>query len=293
MLLRNDIEIVEGTIDRNTFTKKYFHAQKPVIIKNVAKDQFAGKHWTFEWLKNNVGDLEVDVFDSQKANQTRSAITTAHIKIKLRDYIDLLDKPTHYRIFLFDIFSKAPFLKSHIKAPEFFRSILRNKRFIFFGSRGSNTRIHQDIDMSNVLFINLQGRRRVILFPPDQSELIYRLPFNTFSMVDFANPDLNKFPALQFARGYEFYLEPGDGLFMPSGYWHFMDYVEPSMGVSFRKPGPGIKELWNGFKFLVPYLAFDKFMDFLFDEKWYKLKTKVAFRRANEAMNKHKGLKWA
>lgn len=280
------IDVVEGNISREEFNRLFFYPQKPAIIKNAVKDQFAGQNWTFEWMKQNAGDLEVDVFDSQKANQTRSAITTPHLKIKLRDYIDMLDKPNHYRIFLFDIFSKAPFLKKHIKAPGFFRSILRNKRFIFFGSRGSNTRIHQDIDMSNVLFVNLQGRRRVLLFAPDQSDFIYRLPFNTFSLVDFSNPDENKFPALKYARGYEFILEPGDGLFMPSGYWHFMDYIEPSMGVSFRKPGPGIKEIWSGFKFLIPYLLFDKIMDFLFDIKWYEWKKNVAVQLAEEAMSK-------
>jgi len=277
-------EIIDGNISRKEFNERFFYPQKPAIIKNVIQGQYAASHWNFEWMKKEVGDIEVDVFDSEKANHSHSAITTAHYKIKLREYIDKLNEPHPLRIFLFDIFSKAPRLKEHIKAPEFFKSVLRNKRFFFLGTKGSNTRIHQDIDMCNVLFVNISGRRRVILFPPDQSDLIYRLPFNTFSMVDFANPDLQKFPALRYARGYEFYLEPGDGLFMPSGYWHFMDYIEPSMGVSFRKPGPGLRELWLGFKYLVLYLPLDKTMEFLWDNLWYKWKTRKAMERAEKAM---------
>lgn len=100
---------------------------------------------------------------------------------------------------------------------------------------GNRTRVaaHQDVP-DNIACV-VAGRRRVTLFPPEQLRNLYigPLDFNpagqAISLVDFAAPDLQRFPrfaeAMQHAQVAE--LEPGDAVFIPSLWWHHMEGLEP------------------------------------------------------------------
>ena len=99
---------------------------------------------------------------------------------------------------------------------------------------GNRTRIaaHQDVP-DNIACV-VAGRRRVTLFPPSQLENLYigPLDFNpagqAISVVDFAEPDLQRFPrfveAMRHALVAE--LEPGDAVFIPSLWWHHMEGLD-------------------------------------------------------------------
>jgi hypothetical protein len=65
------------------------------------------------------------------------------------------------------------------------------------------------------------------------------LPNATYALEDYKvdNPDFEKFPALKGVEGYEVYLEHGDTLFMPTGMWHWMKYIDGSF--SFKLKGLG------------------------------------------------------
>lgn len=75
------------------------------------------------------------------------------------------------------------------------------------------------------------GHRRFTLFPFDQMENLYVGPLDktpagqAISLVDFYNPDFDRFPkfkeALQYAQVAD--LEPGDGIFIPSMWWHHVE----------------------------------------------------------------------
>lgn len=85
---------------------------------------------------------------------------------------------------------------------------------------------HYDIP-SNIACCVL-GQRRFTLFPPEQIHNLYPGPMEptpggqVVSMVDLRNPDFDRFPrvrrALEAALVAD--LEPGDGLYYPSMWWH-------------------------------------------------------------------------
>lgn len=96
---------------------------------------------------------------------------------------------------------------------------------------GNRSRIAAHQDVPDNLACVAAGRRRVTLFPPEQIDNLYIGPLDftpagqAVSLVDFAAPDLQRFPrfgqALAHAQGAE--LGPGDAVFIPSLWWHHME----------------------------------------------------------------------
>ncbi|HWX32644.1 MAG TPA: cupin-like domain-containing protein [Steroidobacteraceae bacterium] len=92
------------------------------------------------------------------------------------------------------------------------------------------TQIHHDRDHN--LACVVAGRRRFVLFPPEQVVNLYIGPIDNpppLSIVDLEAPDLARFPrferALATAQMAE--LGPGDAVFMPRHWWHHVTSRDP------------------------------------------------------------------
>jgi hypothetical protein len=96
--------------------------------------------------------------------------------------------------------------------------------------------------------------------------------------------DLEKFPALRLAKGYEVILDHGDTLFMPAGYWHHMEYIDSGFAMSLRALQSGLtgklKGAWNLFG--MRYL--DTFLKKTAPEWWYHYKKNKTFADAGKEM---------
>lgn len=93
-----------------------------------------------------------------------------------------------------------------------------------------HTRTHNDRDHN--LACVMAGRRRFVLFPPDQVANLYVGPPDNpppLSLVDPEAPDLVRFPrfAQAIAAARVAFLEPGDALFMPRYWWHHVTSLDP------------------------------------------------------------------
>jgi len=99
---------------------------------------------------------------------------------------------------------------------------------------GNRTRIAAHYDLPDNLACVAAGRRRFTLFPPEQLENLYIGPLDltpagqSISLVDFLQPDLERFPrfATAMAHALSAELGPGDALFIPSMWWHHIQALE-------------------------------------------------------------------
>ncbi|MCB4234044.1 cupin-like domain-containing protein [Kaistella anthropi] len=282
------IDVVED-ISKEEFREKYLLPRKPVVIRNMAKNWPAYQKWTMEYMKEVVGDVEVPLYDSSKADPS-APINASAAKMKFGDYIDLIQRePTDLRIFLFDPIKSAPkLLEDYISPKKLMGGFLDKFPNMFFGGKGSVTFLHFDIDMAHIFHTHFNGRKHILLFDYKWKDRLYKIPYATYALEDFdiANPDFEKFPALNGIEGVECFLEHGDTLFMPTGWWHWMKYLDGSFSISLRAwdKSWAVKahSLWN----LTIQRNFDNFMKAKFKKKYMDWKERKAKERANYALKK-------
>jgi len=277
------IEKVEG-LDRETFQQKYLKPQLPVVFTDLTQDWPALFNWTVDRFKDKYGKLQVPIYSNNYSKPGKGYMEPDK-KMPFGEFLDILvsDEPCELRLFLFNLFRHAPELKRDFKMPDIMDGFYNDFPFMFFGGKGSKVALHYDIDLSHVFLNQIHGRKRVVLFPPDQSKFIYHLPYTVASYIDINHPDYQQYPAQQFAQGMEVVIEPGDTLFIPSGYWHYIEYLDGGYSISLRA-NESMTRRMQGAANIVKHFIVDKGMNKLMGEKWLNVKNNLAKKRAEEVV---------
>src|SRR5476651_806709 len=230
------IDNVEN-ISTEDFHSGYLKPRRPLVIKGLTNNWSALEKLTPEYLHEGVGNKVVPLYDNSKADPSKP-INAAAAEMHFDEYIDLIrSQPTELRIFFFNIFKHAPQLLNDIVLPkDLMGGFLESMPAMFFGGSNSVTFLHYDIDLPHIFHTHFGGRKHVILFENKWKRRLYCIPNATYALEDYdvANPDVKKFPALDGVEGIEVFLEHGDTLFMPTGYWHWMKYLDGGYSLSLR-----------------------------------------------------------
>lgn len=259
-----------ANLSKDDFLVRFQQARKPVVIEELTETWPAREKWTLGYLKRVAGGIEVPLYDGQPSpgRQYQYAHTA---RMTLGAYVDRLEAGEHdLRIFSLNILSALPPLAKDFSFPDIGLKLFREVAFLFAGGAGARVPMHFDIDLPDLLLCHFGGRKRVMLFPPEQSRHLYRVPFSFSSLraVDFDNPDYARFPALARLKGEVTELRHGDVLYIPAGYWHYIVYEEAGFSVSLRalprKPGDVMRMLHN----LIVIRTVELLMRKLFGSRW-------------------------
>ncbi len=285
------IDTVEN-ISTADFKNKYYFLKKPLVITGLAKEWPAYKKWNWDYFKEIVGDQKVALYNNVKSD-AYTPINTADDYKTFREYVDMIqDGPAAWRIFLFNIFDHAPQLINDFAWPEhLMRGFVKKYPMLFTGGASSITHMHFDIDLSHILHTQFAGRKRVLLFRYEEQHKLYRKPFEVLSLADFSNysknngtPDYEKFPALQYAVGYDLILNPGDTLFMPAGYWHHMEYIDSGFAMSLRALQSSLSGKAHGVWNLFGMRSIDTLLKKTVPKWWYNYKIKKIDQLASKEL---------
>ncbi len=285
--------ITVDTIEPEVFRKNFYEPGIPVVIKDLAKHWPAYEKWNWDYFKSLVGDKEVPLYNNVKSD-AYTPINKADDYKTFGQYIDMIRSgPAAWRIFLFNIFDHAPQLINDFTWPEhLMKGFVKKYPMLFTGGASSITHMHFDIDLSHILHTQFQGRKRVLLFPQEEKDKLYRKPFEVLSLADFSHyydgngtPDYKRFPALRLAQGYDLTLDHGDTLFMPAGYWHHMEYLDSGFAMSLRAMQPSLTGKLHGVWNLFGMRSIDTIMKKTAPIWWYKNKEKKVFDNAEKALS--------
>lgn len=281
------------TISPEDFRENYYNPMKPLVIRNLSKDWPATTKWNWDFFKSIVGHVEVGLYNNIKSD-AYTPINTADDYMKFGDYIDMIRKgPAQWRIFLFNIFEHAPQITTDFEWPEhLMKGFVKRYPMLFVGGKGSITHMHFDIDLSHIIHTQFGGRKRVLLFPFEEQHKLYRKPFEVLSFVNFEHYfdardnklEMDRYPALKLAKGYEVILDHGDTLFMPAGYWHHMEYLDSGFAMSLRALQSSLGGKLKGAWYLLGMRNIDTLMKKTAPEWWFNLKKEKTFRAANKEL---------
>lgn len=284
MIYKLDNIPVADDISPEDFNDQFVAPAKPVILRSVARAWGAYSNWNYNLFREKAGNITVPLYNNIKSGPD-TIVNTADEYMKFGDYLSLIEsQPTQLRIFLFNIFKHVPELCKDFNYPDhLLKGFLKKYPMMFFGGAGSIVHLHYDMDLSHILLTQFQGKKKVILFAPEESAKLYRMPFMVQSFIDVRNPDLNRHPRLKDVQGYECDLEHGDTLFIPSGYWHYMEYTEGGYALALRAMPDSYATRVRGVYNLTVMRKFDDMMKKIKGADWFKWKESKAFEVAARA----------
>ena|ERR1700693_922125 len=239
------------------FRKEYLN-RKPVVVSDGIKDWKARSSWTFEGFRARFGENTI-LAACYENGSYQPALAK---KMPLAEYIDKIlvndfDSYPYYLRDNYSLFVEHKELWSEFSEPKYCfdwfkllpNFVLRPGPRIFIGPPGCVTNLHQDMWGTHFWMAHLAGRKRWILFPPDQSEFLYPYPRNSAGgpakrgavpyQVHPHKPDLERFPLFEKAKGLEITVQPGELIIVPSNWSHWVASLDPTISLTHNYMGPG------------------------------------------------------
>lgn len=232
------------TLTATDFFEHYLKSGQPVILTHLFAE---APDWNLEYLSQQLGTQTFllrrygrDRYqqDKRQWDSIGSGVTTE--QRSFLDYAAMLHtREAHEQ----DVYlAKCSITQTPLQNTETIQSLDQQLRAlglnqpispfnIWIGPGGHNECLHYD-PMDGTL-VQLYGSKKIVLFPPTQTQNLYPFPIAThlwrglklrawFSQLYPEQPDFESFPKFQqaLAEKQEVILQPGEALFIPTGWWH-------------------------------------------------------------------------
>jgi lysine-specific demethylase 8 len=217
----------------------------PLVAGGATADWPARKLWTPESFRDRFGSRVVQVDMPDERHQSHYGPGSP---LTMAEFIDGITQtpPKRFHLVVNAIHLGGPSwyrtaqpvfpeLWPEVRVPSCLGKIPLHEVNLWMGYGGVNSHLH--FDPQDNFLVMLKGRKRVLLFPPDQSGLLYPAPLESRnplqSQADPGRPEDPRFPNLARASRMELVLEEGDLLYLPAGWWHYVLTEALSIAVNF------------------------------------------------------------
>ena len=104
---------------------------------------------------------------------------------------------------------------------------------LFVAGRGNVAHMHFDTDHRRVLLYQVFGRKRVVVLPPGCAKQL--LPLSATSLLALHQwSDERKRDLFQYLGAVDVTLSPGEAIYIPPLWWHYVEYLDFGMSFSVR-----------------------------------------------------------
>lgn len=225
-----------SNLSYDEFVREYASVGKPVIITDAMKDWKASTKWTLDFFRSEYGSITSLVRDVSNGTHGENP----PVDMTVAEYLDRMtagdcDKFLYLRSWHI---SSTPELYEDYKVPVYFPDWLKllpqkllNKygldfTSLFIGAKDTSIGLHSDILDTPGWVVLISGRKKIVLFTPDQEDFLYGGQVNVF------NPNLQKFPLYVNTMPVEVNLEPGEILYIPPRWFHQVKNLENSISLN-------------------------------------------------------------
>lgn len=218
--------------------ERHVRTRQPALVRGLARAWPALTRWTPDYFREQHGNQLLDGYRTAACDlefDDRTGLVP--IRVRCAEFMDELGgaEPPRRRV-RDGSFRRRAGLEADAPVPELVQRRLRLSEDLWISAAGTRSALH--FDQPENLLVQIRGTKRVALFPPEESRLLYPHPFWSplaqFSRADVAEVDSRRFPRLLEARAAATLLTPGDALYIPGGHWHYLDAEEVTISLGFR-----------------------------------------------------------
>lgn len=231
------IEVKDG-LSAHEFVNDYVLKKRPVILNDVTKGWPALTKWSPTFLKEMYQDHIIQITSGRDADENLELNIHDHkSNISFSDYVDIVNSYEGNDVYLvannhfFGTLEGAKLLGDFSRNSKYFSPgtpCNTNTRF-WMGPKGTFTSLHRD--EMDLFVVQVYGRKRIVMISPDQTSMMYN-HVGVHSAVNYENPNLALHPLFDRTVRVEFTLHPGQAIFMPSTWWHFVKSLDASISLT-------------------------------------------------------------
>ncbi len=220
------------------FLRQYYSAGRPVIITGMLDDWPALGKWNIDFLSRQYAEKVVEIQAGRSADGQYESNKKRHQQtMRFGDFLDWIRIQDSSNDRYLTAYNSAH--NSHALAelmedvrgvPEYLDATSKDQGFLWIGPRGTVTPFHHDL--TNNLLAQVIGRKRFVIASSLEISGMYNHE-HCFSAVDGRRVDYDRFPEMRGVRLMDLVLEPGELLFLPIGWWHFVEGLEFSISLTF------------------------------------------------------------
>jgi len=273
-------------LSSEAFINDYKRTATPVVLTRETETWPAREKWSLDYFKKTIGDVVVPLYNSTPS-KGKTHQHAAAVHMPMRDYLEKLENgEKDLRMFFYNILSGAPELVDDIRYPDCGLKFFKKLPVLFVGGEGARVQMHYDIDLANIMLCHFGGKKTVLVFSPEQTPYLYKVPFSFSSLhdIDYSNPDLEKYPALRHVKGQVAELHHGDIMFIPSGYWHYICYDEIGFSLSLRAFSGGLSTNMTLLKNIFFTRTVEGLMRKVVGQPWNDRNERLAMERTHRAI---------
>ncbi|MFD1613970.1 cupin-like domain-containing protein [Gelatiniphilus marinus] len=224
-----------SSVNAATFKKNYLSKKKPVLIKGMANQWGATKKWDFDFL-SNLNDVKDVYLLSDNFIQDDNRYKSASFKEYILQLKNAEKNNTTVKDYLttLDIFKFYPHLKEDIDFSLFEKHTKENVVNAWIGPPNTISGFHADT--ANNVYAQIKGRKMFIICSTAFNKTMYPSKKHIYgavaSNVDINNFDASKYPEFKNNKFISVVLEPGDVLYVPQNWWHYVQALDYSISIS-------------------------------------------------------------
>ena len=236
-------EIITETPSLEQFLQRYYLTNRPFLLNGAMSNCTAATTWSPSFFKKRYGEEEVEVMFGRENNNITSELDPDNYRtrMRMREFVARIEgrEPTNelyltannhlfenpaFSELLDDLPKDLPFLSSDTTRPSMFK--------LWIGPAGTITHLHHDT--TSVFIGQFFGSKKVLLVPAIELHRVSNM-IGVFSSLNLSDPStLECIREVYGANVYELTLNPGDAIFIPMGWWHYIEALTRSISVSFH-----------------------------------------------------------